>query len=232
MRGAFKMEVIPTIDKNELAKLFGSDEFGNVSRSTCTKIEKLEAVFNELIDPSLHHQNMEVDSVKKGAVHLDQGPEFKSPKLSKTLKDCEAIVCYIITLGDGIEDEINRLMNEKHLAEAYILDAMASVAVDNMVATFHQRMKNKYENQSKQVTLCFSPGYCDWPITDQKKLFSMFDSNELDVELTDSCFMQPRKSISGVFGITAFNSNPSTHSYNPCLECNRKNCSERRVSAH
>jgi hypothetical protein len=85
MRGAFKMEVIPTIDKNELAKLFGSDEFGNVSRSTCTKIEKLEAVFNELIDPSLHHQNMEVDSVKKGTVHLEEGPELKSPKLSKTL---------------------------------------------------------------------------------------------------------------------------------------------------
>ncbi len=66
----------------------------------------------------------------------------------------------------------------------------------------------------------------------QKKLFSMFDSNELDVELTDSCFMQPRKSISGVFGITAFNSNQSTHSYNPCLECNRRDCSERRNSAH
>jgi len=226
------MEITSIIEKDALAKLLGADKFGNIPRSTCTKIEKMEAVFDELIEPSLYHQNMGVDSVKKGAVHLDQGPEFKSPKLSKTLKGCEEIVCYIVTLGDGIEDEINRLMDEKHLAEAYILDAMASVAVDNMVSTFHRRMKNKYENQEKQVTLCFSPGYCDWPITDQKKLFSMFDSNELDVELTDSCFMQPRKSISGVFGITAYNSNPSTQSYNPCLECNRKNCSERRDSAH
>jgi len=226
------MEVTPTIERDELAKLFGSDEFCKVSRSTCTKIEKLETVFNELVDPSLYHQKMGIDSIKKGAVNLDQGPEFKSPKLSKTLEDCEDIVCYIATLGDEIEDEINRLMDEKHLSEAYILDAMASVAVDNMVATFHQRMKNKHENQGKHVTLCFSPGYCDWPITDQKKLFSMFDSNDLDVELTDSCFMQPRKSISGVFGITAFNSNPSSDSYNPCLECSRKNCSERRDSAH
>lgn len=231
MRGEFKMEITSIIEKDELAKLLGTDKFGNVSRSTCTKIDKLEAVFDELIDPSLYHQNLGVDSVKKGAVHLEEGPEFKSPKLSKTLKGCESIVCYIATLGDDIEDEIKRLLNDKCLAEAYILDAMASVAVDNMVTTFHQRMKNKYEDQSKQVTLCFSPGYCDWPITDQKKLFSMFDSNELDVELTDSCFMQPRKSISGVFGITTFNSNQSTHSYNPCLECNRRDCSERRNSA-
>jgi len=226
------MEVIPTIEKDELAKLLGSDAFGNVSRSTCMKIEKLETVFKERIDPSLYHQNIEIDSVEKGAVFLEEGPEFKSPKLAKTLKGCEEIVCYIATLGDDIEDEIKRLMNAKHLAEAYILDAMASVAADNMVATFHRQMKSDYENQGKQVTICFSPGYCDWPITDQKKLFSMFDSNELDVELTDSCFMQPRKSISGIFGITPFNSNPSTHSYNPCLECNRRDCSARRNSAY
>jgi phage host-nuclease inhibitor protein Gam len=57
------------------------------------------------------------------------------------------------------------------MAEAYILDAMASVAAENMVATFHQCMKDEYKNQGKQVTLCFSPGYCDWPITEQKKTF-------------------------------------------------------------
>ena len=226
------MEIKPLLEKDALAKFLGSDEFGSIPRSTRKRIEIMEPVFEKLVNPSLHHQNTEIDSVEKDFVHLEEGPEFKSPKLSKTLKGCESIVCYIGTLGDGIEDEINRLMNEKHLAEAYILDAMASVAVDNMVATFHQRMKDKYENQEKQVTLCFSPGYCDWPLTDQKKLFSMFDSNELNVELIDSCFMQPRKSISGIFGITAFNSTPSTDSYNPCSECGRKNCSERRDSAH
>ena len=120
-------------------------------------------------------------------------------------------------------------MDEKHLAEAYILDAMASAAADNMVATFHQQMKGEYNSQKKQVTLCFSPGYCDWPITDQKKLFGIFDTNELEVELTDSCFMQPRKSISGIFGVTPSDSNPREQSYNPCLECSRHNCSARRT---
>jgi len=222
------MEVIPTIDKNELAKFFGSDDFGNVSRSTCMKIEKLETVFEKLVDPSLCHQNMGIDSVEKGAVKLQEGPEFKSPKLAKTLKDCEEIICYITTLGEDVENKIKRLMDQKRLSEAFILDAMASVAADSMVTTFHQHMKNNYENQGKQVTLCFSPGYCDWPITEQKKLFNLFDSNNVDVELTDSCFMQPRKSVSGVFGITPQGSNPIKKHYNPCLECKREDCSARR----
>ena len=223
------MEITSIVEKDKLAKLLGGEEFGNISRSTRLKIEKLEPVFEKLVNPSLHHQNTEINSVEKGTVHLEEGPEFKSSKLSKTLKNCKEIVCYIATLGGDVEGEIKRLMDEKHLAEAYILDAMASVAADNIVEMFHQHMKDIYKNQSKQVTLCFSPGYCDWPITDQKKLFSMIDSNELDIELTDSCFMQPRKSISGIFGITPPDSNPREQSYNPCLECNRHNCSARRT---
>ena len=219
---------MPNIERIELAKLFGCDELGNVSRSTCTKIEKLEPIFEELINPSLYYQHIEIDAVEKGAVLLKEGTEFKSSKLSKTLKDCEEIVCYIITLGDDVEVKIKRLMNEKRLTEAYILDAIASVAADNMVTTFHLRIKREYEKEGKQVTLCFSPGYCDWPITEQKKLFNLFDSNEMDVELTDSYFMKPRKSISGVFGITPKDSNPRKHYYNPCLECRREDCSARR----
>jgi cobalamin-dependent methionine synthase I len=168
---------------------------------------------------------MGIDSVEKGTVHLDEGPEFKSPKLSKMLKDCDDIICYIATLGDGIEGEIKRLMDKKHMAEAYILDAMASAAADNMVATFHRLMKDEYKNQGKQVTLCFSPGYCDWPITEQKKLFSLIESQEVEVDLNDSCLMTPRKSISGVFGIHSNGETP----YNPCWDCNRTDCPSRRA---
>jgi hypothetical protein len=223
------MEIKPIIEKDALARLLGGDEFDEIPRSTRSKINQMKPVFEELVEPNLCHRNMGIDSVEKGAVLLEEGHKFKSNKLSKTLKNCDEIICYIATLGDSIEDRINQLMQKKHLAQAYILDAMASVAADNMVGSFHQQMKTVYKNQSKQVTLCFSPGYCDWPLTDQKKLFGIFDSNELDVELTDSCFMKPRKSISGVFGITPPDSNHREQSYNPCSECNRPNCSARRL---
>jgi len=223
------METHPMINKDALARFLGGDEFENIPRSTRSKIERLEDVFEELVNPSMYHQNIGIDSVIKGTVFLEEGQQFKSSKLSKTLKNCSEIMCYIGTLGSDVEGEIERLMDEKHLAEAYILDAMASVAADNMVGTFHQRMKGVYKNQGKQVTLCFSPGYCDWPVTEQKKLFGIFDSNDLEVELTDSCFMKPRKSISGVFGITPPDSNPGEQSYNPCSECKRENCSARRT---
>jgi hypothetical protein len=219
------MEIIPIIEKDELARHLGADEFGNISRSTRLKIKKLETIFEKLVEPSLYHQNTGIDSVEKGTVHLKEGPEFKSPKLSKMLKNCDDIIFYIATLGDGVDSQIKRLMDKKHMAEAYILDAMASVAADNMVATFHERMKDEYKNQGKQVTLCFSPGYCDWPVTEQKKLFSLIETQEVEVELNDSCLMTPRKSISGVFGIHSDGKTP----YNPCWDCSRMDCPARRA---
>jgi hypothetical protein len=220
------MEIIPIIEKDELARHLGGDEFSNISHSTRLKIEKLETIFEKRVEPSLYHQNTGINSVVKGTVHLKKGPELKSPKLSKMLKNCDDIICYIATLGDSIDGEIKRLMDKKHMAEAYILDAMASVAADNMVAAFHERMKDEYKNQGKQVTLCFSPGYCDWPVTEQKKLFSLIESQDVEVELNDSCLMTPRKSISGVFGIHSNGETP----YNPCWDCSRTGCPTRRAA--
>ncbi|MEA3241189.1 MAG: vitamin B12 dependent-methionine synthase activation domain-containing protein [Pseudomonadota bacterium] len=222
------MEIIPIIEKDGLARRLGGDEYSNISRSTRLKVEKLQTVFEEFVEPSLFHQNVGIDSVEKGTVHLEDGLEFKSSRLSEILKNSDDITCYIATLGDGVEGEIERLMSRKRMAEAYILDAMASVAVDNMVSTFRHRLNDEYKNQNKQLTVCFSPGYCDWPLTEQKKLFKLLDSQDVDVELNDSCLMTPRKSISGVFGIQSDTKNSKTL-YNPCWDCNKTDCPARRA---
>ena len=64
------MEIIPIIEKDELARHLGADEFGKISRSTRLKIEKLETIFEKLVEPSLYHQITGIDSVEKGTVHL------------------------------------------------------------------------------------------------------------------------------------------------------------------
>ncbi len=120
-------------------------------------------------------------------------------------------------------------MGQKRLAEAYLLDAMGSVMVENLVEQFQSHMGEHYQAQDKLVTLRFSPGYCDWPVTEQKKLFKLLDFKKIGVELSDSCLMQPRKSISGVFGLYPCPDGKDRSAYNPCLECNKFDCPNRRI---
>lgn len=220
------MIIKPSLETYALARLLGARRSHRFSRSVALKVKKLGTKLGQLMIPRLHYQDKKIDSINKEAVNIRGGKAFRSSKLSKVMKDCEKIICFIATIGSGIEKEIVRLIGENRLSDAYILDSMGSVAIENMVEKFHQRITAKYESENKGVTLCFSPGYCDWPITEQKKIFTLFDSNATGIELLDSCMMRPRKSISGVFGI--YNDTQKAP-YNPCLDCPKKNCDGRRV---
>lgn len=218
----------PTFEKYELARLLGSSKSCRVSHAVDIKIDRLQPIFKDLLEPSLRYCVKHISLIKKKHVHIQGGPVLTSLKLSRTLKNCEEVICFIATIGNGIDDAIARLMAANRFSDAYILDSMGSVAVENMVESFWDRMRNDCEADGKEATLRFSPGYCDWPVTEQKKLFSLFDSADTGVELTDSCLMQPRKSISGVFGVAPFGHGVPAAPYNPCSECWKRDCSARR----
>jgi hypothetical protein len=220
----FLVKIEPRLHTEALVTLLGGTKDHQLSRSLGRKVRALKAKVKRLLNPRLYYRTAKLTAKSKGTICLDNDIVFRSNKLSKTLKDSEESVCFVGTVGRGIEGEINRLMRENSLADAYIIDALGSVAVESMVDQFQHQMDGKYKRQGKAVTLRFSPGYCDWPITEQKKLFRAFDHQDIDVDLLDSCLMRPRKSISGIFGVAPTTGSP----YNPCVHCKRLDCEARR----
>lgn len=223
------MVINPSVQRHQLSRLFGAAGRQSFSRSLSAKVECCEETLGTLLEPRLHYRIEKIDNVGSGSVSIQGGTTFRSPKLSRTLRDSHEIICFVATVGSRIEDEIVGLMAANCLSEAYVLDAMASIAVENMVEQFHERKKAKFVTESKSTTLRFSPGYCDWPVTDQKKLFGLFDSEYTGVELLDSCLMLPRKSISGLFGISHTEPPQNSPPYNPCLDCKKTDCIARRT---
>jgi hypothetical protein len=218
------LHIQPTVENDKLAKLLGGQKRERLPKSILKKVQTAREKLNRLMKPSLHYRIVKPSVMDKAVVQLDESVEFTSAKLAKTLKNAEKIVCFVGTIGTEVEDEINRLLGKQKLADAYILDAMASVAVENMIDRFQHLMENRYSAEDRTVTLRFSPGYCDWPVTQQKKLFRVFDHHKIDVDLMDSCLMRPRKSISGIFGVSP-NTGPP---FNPCVQCKKLDCKARR----
>ena len=64
----------------------------------------------------------------------------------------------------------------------------------------------------------------DWPITQQKELFSLFGDVEelIGVTLTESCLMVPLKSSSGIYF-------PTEVTFETCQLCPREVCESRRA---
>jgi cobalamin-dependent methionine synthase I len=72
----------------------------------------------------------------------------------------------------------------------------------------------------------FSPGYCDWPVEEQRILDGILDFSKIGVRLTDSYMMAPKKSVSGVVGIGP--KNIFSGSRSQCEICGDKECGYKR----
>jgi hypothetical protein len=190
----------PHIERGHLTSLLGSDD-ERVPGQVDQVMEQWEEKAVELMEPRLAYNLHKILVCGKGSVRLEEGVELKSPRLSRSLEGCHEMVCFIATVGRGIEKEVDKLTEENRLSDAFILDAMGSVGVENLVEQFYQRMLVDYRSQGRSLSLRFSPGYCDWPVSGQKKLFQLMAPELIGVELLESCLMESRKSISGVFGV-------------------------------
>ena len=222
------LQVKPVIDEQELARFLGAEDSPSFSFSTTAKIERWVKTIETALRPSVCYCVKKIESVSRDAVHLEDGLPLRSRNLAKTLRLCQEAVCFIATVGNRIEGVTKRCMDTHRYSDAYIVDAMASVAIENVVEQFQQGMAAQCRAQGKAVTLRFSPGYCDWNLADQKKIFSLFDPNQVDVDILGSCFIVPRKSIVGIFGICPAHNGISKCSYNPCNECSKLDCETRR----
>ena len=223
------LSVHPLIDGKNLIKRLGGRKGRAFSRSLGIKVHNSVRTLYRLMNPCLIFTKERIKRVEGGSVYLHGGRTLKSPKLSRTLCDSEELICFLTTIGGQIDLEIKRMMRQGHVSQAFIMDALGSVAVESTAEQFHRRMEREYSEKDKAVTLRFSPGYCDWPIEEQRKLFELFDSNTTGIELKDSCLMTPRKSISAVFGVYPVNGDPTPSPYNPCTDCSKIDCPARRI---
>lgn len=204
----------------------GVEGYSDTSYSVQRKIEELEKNLPELLSPRIFSKIINISSIEKSRIFIENDITLTSNKLSKTLKNCEELIVFLGTIGPELEHQVKKMSKQNQLSTGYILDTMGSIAVEDMVERFHNSEAEKHQNMHQGVTLRFSPGYCDWSIKEQEKIFSFFNSEEVGVELKDSCLMSPQKSISGVFGILPKGSPP--FSYNPCSECESRECEARR----
>jgi len=218
----------PNINKKNILKHIGCHQPGDLSYATHKKMTKWEDKSTELMIPSLIYKKYKIKNLN-GDLKLENNIWFNSNKIVRIMLDCNEIVCFLATIGNRIDKKIIDLTSKRRSSEAYILDIVGSVAVESIVNNFHDRIKKRMQAEDKDITLRMSPGYCDWPLREQKKIFSLLDAEKIGVELSASSLMQPRKTISGIFGIMPPSADCKKAAYNPCSDCRKEHCIARRT---
>lgn len=221
-------DIHPEITIDKVCRLLGCRKTGKLSGRLLKNIDRSIQRAYGLIRPKVVYTEKKIERADSRSLVLSENVVLTSGKLSGTLRKCDRAGVFIATIGKGIDSFIQGLTREEKMVDAYIFDVIGSVAAEDTVEKFHRMCDRLFERKEEGTTLRFSPGYCDWKVQEQKKLFDVMDNGAIDVQLTSSCLMTPRKSVSGVFGIAHIRDIARTIT-NPCRQCGMKHCVARRT---
>jgi hypothetical protein len=144
--------------------------------------------------------------------------------ITRQLRQAQELAVFVCTAGPGISEWSKELMHEGDMIKGYVVDVIGSEVVEVAMDHIQDILGEDMQKEGKGITDRYSPGYCDWPVSEQHKLFSFFPKGFCGITLSPSSLMHPIKSVSGVIGI---GSHAKRKGY-PCDYCNMVNCIYRR----
>ena len=144
-----------------------------------------------------HHPQFDTES---GIVTINNSLFSLGKIVTHALKKSSSLAFFICTCGIEVEKLSKKLIKEGHTLEGYIVDLIGSEIAEGMADFIHREIGKDVAKEKMNYTNRYSPGYCNWSVSDQQLLFPLLE-NKCGVSLTPSSLMMPIKSVSGLIGI-------------------------------
>jgi hypothetical protein len=170
------------------------------------------------------------------AVYKGEGLNENRTPLEEVFESADHLALFAVTVGARVTDKIDELFKANEFALGSMLDSAASAATDETADSVENRFLSLLSREGKitpsKGILRFSPGYCGWHMSGQKKLFEFLHPEDIGIELLDSYLMKPLKSISGVLVAGEKEIFDFEDSYPFCSQCTTRSCRERIKMLH
>jgi hypothetical protein len=164
-------------------------------------------------------------------VYTGEGRNETPAPLERIAPVAERLALFVVTLGETISRRISGLFDQNDPALGCMLDAAASGAADRAAELAAQRFLEGMMDAGRagrdSTVLAYSPGYCGWHVSGQKKLFEFLEPESIGVTLNSSFLMQPLKSVSGVLVVGRAEIHDFDNSYPFCGACRDRQCRAR-----
>jgi hypothetical protein len=199
---------------------------------------EIDSHFSEMIDDALSQAKKLTDmqagygvftvndvKVKTGEITINN-LLFKTDKIvASQLNKSELAAMFVCSIGKELEKWIKETEKNGDPTKSYIADTVASSVTEALADYLHDLIGDKMHQEGLNITNRYSPGYCNWSVSEQQKLFSLLPEKFCGVELTNSSLMIPIKSISGIIGI----GRDVKRSDYLCDTCGVKDCTYRSI---
>jgi hypothetical protein len=224
----FSLEAIKP-DRQEVLRLQGIAPHIKPSKRIIALLDEAMEIFMNAANPVGIFSEVTVS--KFWDIYKGQGKNEADTPLEHIFPRAEYLALFAFSLGIKISKKIEDLFQKKEFPLGAMLDALASSSAERAVHIAERKyfdfVSAKTNNSKSKVALLYSPGYCGWHISAQKKLFEYLCPEEVGISLNSSFLMIPLKSVSGVLIFGNKEIHVFTNNYLFCSHCQDKSCKQR-----
>jgi cobalamin-dependent methionine synthase I len=190
------------IEDKEVLRLLGYNiKSKQPSQTIYSTISELRKQLHELLEPKAVYQIFDLSELKAREIY----------------NSAEKISFCICTIGSKLEQRVSQLIQQGDMLRALILDAFGSDAVEQVEKRAYKEICQRAEQLHLKSSVRFSPGYGKWSLEEQHYIFSILPANIINVSLTCSLMMIPRKSVS--FAVKLGAEEYGDKNKAPCEDC-------------
>ena len=220
-------KVIPST--NAVLKGQGIPEGAIVSKRINQLAQQSISIYKDLSQPA--GILMEISKSDFETVYYGEDRNEAETPVENIYQTSDNLALFAVTIGEKICREIARLFEMNEFALGSMLDSAASegaeMASQFVELYYKEYLKDNNLFDSSSGILCFSPGYCGWYISAQRKLFEFLHPDEIGIRLGESFLMTPLKSISGVIIAGAKEIFEFDDVFPFCGDCETHSCRDR-----
>ena len=165
---------------------------------------------------------------KEGSIKILNQQIHPQQQICGYMKGAEKLALFVCTAGESFTARSHEYNKEGEYLKGFITDTIGSWVVERAMDLIQEKLENAFRELEMYVTNRYSPGYCNWPVSEQQKLFSLLPEQPCNISLTMSSLMIPIKSVSGIIGIGR---KVKKRGY-ACGICNNKTCVYRNIKNH
>ncbi len=182
------------LNENEILKYLGY-RGQEIDPSLRTQIERCIAEVERAAVPRIVWKQLPV------VENHVEGLTLAGSDMADLLANCSEVVLLGATIGAMVERLLMK-SEVKSMADALIMDACASTAVENVCNNFEQDLRAEVEKQGLYLSDRFSPGYGDLPFEENRDFCALLDvERRIGVTQSPTHLMIPRKSVMAIMGI-------------------------------
>ncbi len=166
-------------------------------------VERLYRKYLKSFEPRFRYK---ISQVLRGhsasfSILLEGKLSFSGKGIHRLLTYSQYAAVFVLTVGDTIDQEMAKL-SQDDFAEAFFLDGIATTMTHGMLELLESELLNEASTLGCKLGRRFAPGYARWELKEQRKLFEFLKAHEIGMALSDTYFMLPQKSISGVYSLS------------------------------